>query len=298
MPLPEALAPLYWFFLLMSFVFGSVIGSFCNVCISRWPAGESVVRPRSRCPKCRAEIAWYDNFPILSWLILRAKCRHCGQPISWQYPLVEGITGALFAAVYWRFGYSPATPVYMALCAGLVIVVFQDLADWTIPDEVTLPGIVLGLAAAAACWRYPEAGLRIGHPLAALDGVALGAFVICMMDGIAVLLLRKPGMGFGDVKLLAMLGAFLGWRGVLGTIMMGSVLGSVAGLGMVLFFQFRGGAEDGTEDDGRDRRRGQPLSYRPAGECGAGGLRRATCSRAWRCTCPRRNWAFSSPRGA
>jgi len=249
MTLTEALEPFHSFFMVTSFILGCVVGSFCNVCISRWPTGDSVVSPRSRCPKCMNAIAWYDNIPLISWLILRAKCRHCALPISWIYPLVELITGALFLAVYWRFGLVVATPVYMVLAAGLVIVVFQDLADWTIPNEVTMPGIPIGIGIAVFGMLYEGSMLRIIHPIDAIDGVVLGAFVICLLDAVVVLLLRKPGMGFGDVKLLAFLGAFLGWRGVIGVLMMASLLGSLIGVGMILYFRLREGKGDETEEE-------------------------------------------------
>jgi leader peptidase (prepilin peptidase) / N-methyltransferase len=252
MEIPETLQPLHTFFMVVSFILGTLVGSFCNVCVSRWPSGESVVSPRSRCPKCRNAIAWYDNIPILSWLILGARCRHCGQPISWQYPAVEALTGVLFFAVYWRFGMSAATPVYMLLCAGLVIVTFQDFADWTIPNEITFPGIPLGAGVAVLGMLYPESGLRITAPLTALDGLVLGAFIICFLDCAVALVARKPGMGFGDTKLLAMLGAFLGWKGVLGILMFASLAGSAAGLAMIFYIKMKNRgeeAEEAAEDD-------------------------------------------------
>ena len=240
-PLPKDLQALQGFFLVMSFVLGTAVGSFANVCISRWPAGLSIVKPRSRCPKCMNEIAWYDNIPLLSWLVLRAKCRHCDQPISAIYPTVELITGLLFLAVYWRFGYSPATPVYMGLCAGMVIITFQDLADWTIPDEITLPGVPIGLVLSLAGMYWGEAtGLRVLSVFDAMIGVALGAGILFTLDRVTVLLLKKPGMGMGDMKLLAMLGAFLGWKGTVGTLMFGSVIGSFIGVAVLLYYRNRG----------------------------------------------------------
>ncbi len=213
----------------VAFVFGAVVGSFANVCIARWPLGLSVVRPASRCPRCKTYIAWYDNIPIISWIILRAKCRGCGLPIHWQYPLVEAITGVLFLCVYLKFGYSIATPIYMFFCAGLVIVTVQDVIDWTIPDEISIPGIPLGIAAAVLAWWMPDTGLRVDRIWDAVAGAALGGGIILTMDRITVLMLKKPGMGFGDVKLLAMLGAFLGWQGAIGTLMAASWLALLIG---------------------------------------------------------------------
>ncbi len=247
MSVTEMMAPLHGFFMVISFVFGTLVGSFCNVCIGRWPAGESVVSPRSRCPRCRSAIAWYDNIPLLSWLILGAKCRNCGKPISWQYPLVEGLTGLLFLLVFWRFGFVLATPVYMLLCAALVIVTFQDLTDWTIPNEITFPGIPLGLALSLVGMFFAGSQLRVVDPFDALLGIVLGGGILYLLDRVTVLLLRKPGMGFGDVKLLAMLGALLGWKGVLGILMMASMIGSVVGVSMIAFFKLRAGKAQGEQ---------------------------------------------------
>lgn len=242
---------LHTFFVAVSFVLGAMVGSFCNVCICRWPAGESVIRPRSRCPKCQNGIAWYDNIPIVSWLLLGAKCRHCGAPISWQYPVVEGLTGALFLAVYARFGLSLATPVYMALCAGLVIVTFVDLREWIIPNEVTFPGIFAGLALSLAGMAFPEGSqLRVVSFWDALGGAALGGAILYLLDRITLLVLKKPGMGFGDVKLLAMIGAFLGWVGVLGTLMLACILGSAVGLSLIAVSKARRSGHD--QEHGRD----------------------------------------------
>lgn len=242
MSIAEALQPLQPLFAVVSFLLGAVVGSFGNVCVARWPAGESVVSPRSRCPKCRNGIAWYDNIPILSWLILGAKCRHCGLPISWQYPLVEAITGALFLGVFLRFGFTLPTPVYMVLAACMVIVTFQDLADWTIPNEITFPGILAGPLLSLVGMVYPESGLRVISPFDALAGVAVGGGILYTLDLITRFVLKKPGMGFGDVKLLAMLGGFLGWQGAIGTLMIASLLGTVIGLSMIGYFRMKGNA--------------------------------------------------------
>lgn len=226
--------PLMAFLAFMAFVLGAMIGSFLNVCVYRIPKGESVVKGRSHCPKCGQGIAWYDNIPILSWLILGAKCRNCAQPISWQYPLVESITGFLFLLVFLKFGLTLATPVYMALAASMVLVTFVDLTDWTIPNEVTFPGIPLGIAFSVLAMLYPESNLILNDPIASLIGVVAGGGFLYLLDKAALFLLKKRGMGFGDVKLLAMLGAFFGWQGVILIIMMASLLGSVVGIGMIM----------------------------------------------------------------
>ncbi len=221
-------------FLIISIALGSVIGSFLNVCVYRLPKHESVVRPRSRCPKCGNTIAWYDNIPIISWLILGARCRHCKEIISWQYPLVEALTAALFGAIYWHFGMVLATPVYMLLAAGLVLITFVDLTDWTIPDEVTFPGIPLGIACAVVGMFYPESRLVVTDVFVSLIGVVLGGGILYLLDKIVVLLWKKAGMGFGDVKLLAMLGAFTGWKGVIVILMVASLLGSIVGITIMI----------------------------------------------------------------
>ena len=220
--------------MVFSFLIGSMIGSFLNVCVYRMPRDESVVKPRSKCPKCDKPIVWYDNIPMLSWLILGAKCRNCDQPISWQYPLVEAITGTLFLCVFLRFGMVIATPIYMLLAAGLVLVTFVDLSDWTIPNEVTIPGIFIGIGCSVVGMFYPESGLRVVSPLDAIGAGALGGGILYALDKISLLLLKKRGMGFGDVKLLAMLGTFIGWQSVLLNIVVASVLGSIVGITMIV----------------------------------------------------------------
>ena len=257
MALSETLLPVHGLLLIGSFILGAVIGSFCNVCISRWPAGESVVQPRSRCPKCLNSIAWYDNIPLISWLVLGARCRHCHEPISAQYPLVEGLTGVLFALTYWRFGLTLATPVYMLFCAGMIIVTFQDFSDCTIPDEITLPGLPAGIALALAGMALGDvSGLRVTSLYDSLLGAALGGGILFALDRITVFVLKKPGMGFGDVKLLAMVGAFLGWQGALGTLIIASLLGSVVGLSVILYFRLYG--TSGTDDAERSGEQPQP----------------------------------------
>lgn len=248
----ESLAQLHPLFTLFSFILGCTVGSFLNVCISRWPAGQSVVKPRSRCPQCNNSIAWYDNIPVISWLALRAKCRHCHLPISWIYPLVEVLTGILFLLTYLAFGITIATPIYMGLAAALVVVTFVDLTDWTIPNEITFPGIPLGVAVTALAWLVPGTGLHIDSIRDSLIGLVLGGGSLWSLDIFARLILKKPGMGFGDVKLNAMLGAFLGWQGVLMVILIASVLGSVIGIGLILIAKWAprpAPTEEGEEED-------------------------------------------------
>ncbi len=219
-----------YIFLVLSFLFGGVFGSFCNVCIYRFPRGESIIKPGSHCPSCGSPIAWYDNIPIISWILLLGKCRNCKSPISIQYPVVEFITALLFVVIFFKFKYTLATILYCVFTVGLIIVVFQDLNTWTIPNEVTLLGIPIGVGFALLGMFFPDQGFRLNNPLSAIDGIALGALIICLLDLIVVLLAKRPGMGFGDVKLLSMLGAFLGWEGVLGSLVIASFIGSIVGL--------------------------------------------------------------------
>lgn len=249
------------FGLILSFVVGGMVGSFLNVCIYRLPREESIVKPRSRCPKCGNPIAWFDNIPIVSWLLLGARCRQCGAAISWQYPLVEAVTGTLFLLVFWRFGFTPASPIYMVFVAGLVLVTFVDLAEWIIPDEVTLPGIGVGLAFSLVGMYFPESGIVVNDVFDALIGAAAGFGVLYLLDKGSLLLLKKRGMGLGDAKLLAMLGAFLGWKNVILIIMAASLVGSIVGITLVIIRKQKSVVEEpGAEGEGR---KGHYLPFGP-----------------------------------
>ena len=243
---PAELPPqFHTFMLIISFVLGAMVGSFLNVCVYRLPRGLSVIRPRSKCPGCDKPIAWYDNVPLVSWLVLGAKCRNCGTAISWQYPLVEAITGLLFLLVYWRFGFVFATPVYMALAAALVVVTFVDLTDWTIPNEITIPGTFIGIGLSVVGMMWPESGLQLSDPLWAIVGAVVGFAIPYLLDKLALLVLGKRGMGMGDAKLLAMLGAFFGVGGVLLDVVIASFIGSVVGIGLIYWNRRRGNAAEG-----------------------------------------------------
>lgn len=212
---------------LAAFVFGTVVGSFLNVCIARIPAGKSVVYPPSACPQCGARIRPWDNVPLLSFLWLRGRCRDCGTPISWRYPLVEVLTGALFATNLWMFGLTPWAAVACAFTAALVVISFIDLDHQIIPDVISLPGVVVGLVLAVPGWG-PSLVERI-------LGMLLGGGLLWAVAVLYEWARNREGMGGGDIKLLAMIGAFLGWRGVLVTLLVGSLLGaSVGGLRIAL----------------------------------------------------------------
>jgi leader peptidase (prepilin peptidase)/N-methyltransferase len=199
---------------------GLLIGSFLNVVIARIPERRSLWSPGSACPGCGAAIAWYDNIPILSFLALRGRCRACATPIPWRYPLVEGITAALFGSAVYRFGPTPDAVVAAALLAVLVALTAIDLEHQILPDVITLPGILAGTLANLATGRVPW--------LESLIGIVVGGGVF-----VVIILASGGGMGGGDMKLGAMLGAFLGWKVVLLSIFVGVALGAGVALALM-----------------------------------------------------------------
>jgi len=200
--------------LLFSLVLGAVIGSFLNVVIVRLPQGESLVHPRSHCPACRAPIAWFDNIPVVSFVNLRGRCRQCQAPISWRYPLVEATTAALFGLAAWHFGFTVELLTAWPLLAALVAITAIDLDHQVIPDTITLPGIVAGFLASLVnpFVRWVDS----------LLGIAVGGGLILI-----VILVSRGGMGGGDMKLCAMIGAFLGWQLAALTLFMAVIVGGV-----------------------------------------------------------------------
>ncbi|MGD1073700.1 MAG: prepilin peptidase [Bryobacteraceae bacterium] len=227
---------------LLAAVFGLLIGSFLNVCIYRWPRDLSVVRPRSACPECEGPIAWYDNIPVLSYLALRGRCRQCQARIHWRYPVVELLTAGCFFWFVFHLGLSLAAAKYCLFSAVTIGLIFSDLDTLILPDEFTLGGLAAGLAFA---WFVPVpdqtlgllmhlAGLRPGPRVASFSEACFGAFfpslALWFAGWLFEKLRHKEGLGFGDVKMIAMVGAFLGIGGALLTVILGSVLGSVVGL--------------------------------------------------------------------
>lgn len=226
------------------FVYGLVLGSFLNVVIHRLPREMSLWRPRSHCPACGALVRWFDNVPLLSFLWLGGRCRQCRAPISWRYPAVELATGALLALVHHRLGLTVAAAEAGVLVLLLVPLALIDLDHHLLPDVLTYPGIVLGLAGAATEGRllYPP-GQRL-LPLAdAAVGAALGAAIPAAVIVAYRWLRGREGMGWGDVKLLAMLGAFLGWRGMLQALVLGAMVGGAVGLALIVAGRGRGDTE-------------------------------------------------------
>lgn len=214
------------YLLTSSFILGAVIGSFLNVCIYRIPEGESVVTPRSRCPHCLTTIRWYHNLPVLSWVLLKGRCAYCGAAFSIRYPLVEALTGLLFALFFFRFGFHQVTLVAWLLVAALVTISMIDLDHQIIPDVISLPGIPIGFLCSLALpwvsWQSSLLGILLGGGI--LLAIALGY----------EWLTRQEGMGLGDVKLLAMLGAFLGAPAILPIIFLASLMGTLVGVPLML----------------------------------------------------------------
>jgi leader peptidase (prepilin peptidase)/N-methyltransferase len=214
-----------WFLWTLAFCLGASIGSFLNVCIYRIPADESVIRPASRCQGCQTPIAWYDNIPIVSWVILRGHCRRCRQAIAVRYPFVEAATGALALLALWRLGATPAALVAFAFTAALLLITFIDLDHLFIPDEVSLPGVLVGLALSALPYGIGLANSAIG--------AALGGGLLWLVAWSYERSTGTEGMGLGDVKLLAMIGAFLGWQAIPVVLVVASIGGSVAGIAVI-----------------------------------------------------------------
>ncbi len=212
------------------FLFGLCVGSFLNVCIYRMGREQSVVRPASHCPQCQRPIRWFDNIPLLSYVVLRGRCRDCRARISPRYFLVELLTGLFFLAVYRFFGNSVLTPVYCLFVSGLIVATFVDFDFRIIPDEISLGGIVAGLILSLAVPALHGAASR-GQSLGqSLLGVLAGGGVLWLLGVIGDFIFKKESMGGGDVKLLAMIGAFMGWEMALLSLPLASVIGAVVGV--------------------------------------------------------------------
>ena len=207
---------------MVTFLFGAAIGSFLNVCIYRLPLRESIVFPASHCRACSAPLSWYDNLPLASYVLRRGRCRFCGAAFSFRYFLVELLTALLAVALVYRFGLTVTTVGYFAFSAALVVITFIDLDYQIIPDVISLPGAVAGVlfslvSPALSLWS-------------SLIGLVLGAGILLAVALGYRAVTGREGMGGGDVKLLAMIGAFLGWRAVLFSLFAASFVGSVVGV--------------------------------------------------------------------
>ena len=235
------------------FLFGLVIGSFLNVCITRIPEDVSIILPGSRCPKCGTAIKVYDNVPVFAWIWLGGRCRACGTPISVMYPLVELATGLLFAAAFLEYGVAQATVKWLFFTCLIIVLTITDLRMRLLPDLVTWPGFAVGLMfswfvppnedlSGALGWRFFHQHLQ-RHLAGLLDGILGAAFGSFLLWGLAAgykLVRKREGMGMGDVKMMAMVGAFMGWRGTFWTILLGSLLGSAIGLSVVIALYLAG----------------------------------------------------------
>ncbi|WP_321370698.1 prepilin peptidase [uncultured Desulfuromusa sp.] len=216
----------FYFFLVSAFISGAVVGSFLNVCIYRIPAGKSIVSPPSACPYCNHRIAWFQNIPIVSYLILGGKCAFCKASISFRYPAVEVLTGLLFSLTLYYFSFSVATLIYWVFLAALVTITFIDLDHQIIPDVISLPGIIVGFICSFLIPWLPW--------FDSLLGIVIGGGILLSIAWVYEKVAKREGMGGGDIKLLAMLGAFLGWKAVLPVVFIASLVGSVIGVPLML----------------------------------------------------------------
>ena len=209
-----------------AFVLGAIVGSFLNVCIWRLPLGESIVSPPSHCPACRTTIRARDNIPLLGYLWLRGRCHSCGARISLRYPAVELLTGLAAMLLLFHFGPSPTLAAYAVFVGALIVITFIDIDHQIIPDVISLPGVVVGVVVSALGYGVPL--------LDSLLGVLLGGGLLYLVAVGYHAWTGREGMGGGDIKLLAMIGAFLGWRGVLVTLLLGSFTGAIIGIVLIV----------------------------------------------------------------
>ena len=209
------------FEIIVAALFGAMIGSFLNVCILRWGADpkQSVVRPPSRCPRCGRGLAWYDNIPVVSWLVLRARCRGCGEPISAQYPLVELATAGIWAYLAWRHGITLETLRGAVFGTILLGIAMTDVRQYIIPHEFSIGGTVIAIALSA--WPDPS------YTLASLQGALIGAGSVLLIGELSELAIGQEAMGGGDCALMGMIGAFLGWEAVLPVLLIGAVVSTL-----------------------------------------------------------------------
>lgn len=213
-PLPPVIADVF------VVAFGLLIGSFLNVCIHRLPLKQSIVFPASRCPHCGHELPWYENVPVLSYAALRGRCSSCRASISMRYPIIEAVTAALFLWHWWLFGWTPLFVVRLAFACALVVLFAIDLEHQILPDAITLPGIIVGFV----CSLFLPPG-----PLMSLAGMLAGGGILWLIAEIWFRVRKVDAMGFGDVKMLAMVGAFLGIKLVVLVFVLSSILGGIVG---------------------------------------------------------------------
>ena len=218
----ETLPPLFG--LVAAGAFGAIVGSFLNVCIHRLPLGASIVWPSSACPHCKRELSWYENIPVVSFLVLRARCRTCKAPISIRYPFVEALTSALFVFAWWYYGPGPLLASRLVFGCALIVLFAIDLEHQLLPNAITLPGIVVGFVFSL----FVEPGW-----VDSLIGILTGCGICISVALVWKWLRGQEALGGGDPPMLAMVGAFLGWKMVLVTLMVGSLIGTLVGLGLI-----------------------------------------------------------------
>ena len=205
---------------------GVIVGSFSNVCIYRIPRNESIIYPASHCPKCHSNISPKDNIPLLSYILLKGRCRNCKNKISLQYPVVELLTGLTYLIIYWIYGVSIQTLIYIILSSALIIIAFIDLNQQIVPDVISLPGIVIGFILS---FFVPYISF-----VDSILGIAVGGGIILVIGLGGSVIFKKEAMGVGDIKLAAMVGAFLGWKYIIVSLFLGFFLGALAGIILIV----------------------------------------------------------------
>ena len=215
------------------FIFGLIFGSFANVCIFRLPKSKSLVTPGSYCPSCKKSLKWQDNIPLLGYIFLKGKCRFCKKKIPLRYPLVELICGIGFLMIYMKFGLTAPLFFYAIFFLSMVIISFIDIDTYLISDVIVLPGIPLGLAASAFFPGMHYGLSRMDSLLYSLYGMLAGGLILLALGFFGKIVFKKDAMGGGDVKMLAMIGAFLGWKSVFLTLFFASLVGTVISLALI-----------------------------------------------------------------
>lgn len=216
------------------FMFGSIVGSFLNVCIHRLPRGESIVFPASHCPTCNRALPWYLNIPFVSYLMLGGRCAFCKGKIAFRYFIVEGITALVFTALFWRFGPRPDFFIYTALFAVLIVISFIDIEHWIIPDELSIPATVLGLVASFAYPAMQGEASRLAGLRESFFGLVFGFVSLYLLALLGRILYKKEAMGGGDLMLLMLIGSFLGLKLTIVAFFVAPVFGSLVGVPKLL----------------------------------------------------------------